>query len=56
MNIGARAFARFLLRQDAQGQFTVLGYVPLEESLRLKAAEIVGKTLPTPSGLATPTE
>lgn len=56
VNIGARAFARFLLRQDAQGQFTVLGYVPLEESLRLKAAEIVGKTLPTPSGLATPTE
>lgn len=55
-NIGARAFARFLLRQDAQGQFTVLGYVPLEESLRLNAAGIVGKTLPTPSGLATPAE
>jgi len=56
VNIGARAFARFLLRQDAQGQFSVLGYVPLEESLRLNAAGIVGKTLPTPSGLATPAE
>ena len=56
VNIGARAFARFMLRQDAQGQFTVLGYVPLEESLRLNAAGIIGKTLPTPSGLATPTE
>jgi len=56
VNIGARAFARFMLRQDAQGQSSVLGYVPLEESLRLKAAEIVGKTLPTPSGLATPAE
>jgi len=56
VNIGARAFARFLLRQDAQGQFTTLGYVPLEESLRLNAAGIIGKTLPTPTGLATPTE
>jgi len=56
VNLGARAFARFLLRQDAQGQFTVLGYVPLEESLRLNAAGIIGKTLPTPSGLATPAE
>jgi ABC-type phosphate transport system substrate-binding protein len=56
VNIGARAFARFLLRQDAQGQFTVLGYVPLEESLRLNAAGIIGKTLPTPTGLATPAE
>jgi len=56
VNIGARAFARFLLRQDAQGQFTTLGYVPLEESLRLNAAGIIGKTLPTPTGLATPAE
>jgi ABC-type phosphate transport system substrate-binding protein len=56
VNIGARAFARFLLRQDAQGQFSVLGYVPLEESLRLNAAGIIGKTLPTPTGLATPAE
>ncbi len=56
VNMGARAFARFLLRQDAQGQFTVLGYVPLEESLRLNAAGIIGKTLPTPAGLATPAE
>ena len=56
VNIGARAFARFLLRQDAQGQFSVLGYVPLEESLRLNAAGIIGKTLPTPTGIATPAE
>ena len=56
VNIGARAFARFLLRQDAQGQFSVLGYAPLEESLRLNAAGIIGKTLPTPTGLATPAE
>jgi len=56
VNIGARAFARFLLRQDAQGQFSVLGFVPLEESLRLNAAGIIGKTLPTPTGLATPAE
>lgn len=56
VNMGARAFARFLLRQDAQGQFTVLGFVPLEESLRLDAAGIIGKTLPTPAGLATPAE
>jgi ABC-type phosphate transport system substrate-binding protein len=56
VNIGARAFARFMLRQDAQGQSSVLGFVPLEESLRLNAAGVVGKTLPTPSGLATPAE
>jgi len=56
VNIGARAFARFMLRQDAQGQFSVLGFVPLEESLRLNAAGVVGKTLPTPTGLATPAE
>ncbi|MEY3496057.1 MAG: hypothetical protein RJA80_279 [Actinomycetota bacterium] len=45
----ARIFLRFLLRLDAQGQLEIYGYFPIAESLRLKAAGIVGKTLPTPS-------
>lgn len=45
----ARIFLRFMLRLDAQGQLEIYGYFPIAESLRLKAAGIVGKTLPTPS-------
>ena len=43
------ATARFFLRQDAQGQLSVLGYGALDESLRLTSAGIVGKNLPLPS-------
>jgi len=44
-----RKFMRFLLRLDNQGQFETFGYFPLTESVRLKAAEIIGKVLPTPT-------
>lgn len=45
----ARVFSRFMLRLDAQGQLEIYGYFPLSESIRLKSAGILGKTLPTPS-------
>ena len=44
-----RKFMRFLLRLDNQGQFETFGYFPLTESVRLKAAGVVGKVLPTPT-------
>jgi ABC-type phosphate transport system substrate-binding protein len=44
-----RKFMRFLLRLDNQGQFETFGYFPLTESVRLQAAGIIGKVLPTPS-------
>ncbi len=44
-----RKFMRFLLRLDNQGQFETFGYFPLTESVRLKAAGIIGKVLPTPT-------
>lgn len=44
-----RKFMRFMLRLDNQGQFETFGYFPLTESVRLKAAGIIGKVLPTPS-------
>jgi ABC-type phosphate transport system substrate-binding protein len=44
-----RKFMRFLLRLDNQGQFETFGYFPLTESIRLKAAGIIGKALPTPT-------
>lgn len=44
-----RKFMRFLLRLDNQGQFETFGYFPLTESVRLKAAGIIGKVLPSPS-------
>lgn len=44
-----RKFMRFLLRLDNQGQFETFGYFPLTESVRLKAAEIIARPLPTPS-------
>ena len=44
-----RKFMRFMLRLDTQGQFETFGYFPLTESVRLKAAGIIGKVLPSPS-------
>ncbi len=44
-----RKFMRFLLRLDNQGQFETFGYFPLTESVRLKAAEIIARPLPSPS-------
>ncbi len=44
-----RKFMRFLLRLDNQGQFETFGYFPLTESVRLKAAEVIARPLPTPS-------
>jgi ABC-type phosphate transport system substrate-binding protein len=44
-----RKFMRFMLRLDTQGQFETFGYFPLTESVRLKAAEIIARPLPTPS-------
>jgi len=44
-----RKFMRFLLRLDTQGQFETFGYFPLTESVRLKAAEIIARPLPTPT-------
>lgn len=44
-----RKFMRFLLRLDTQGQFETFGYFPLTESVRLKAAEVIARPLPTPS-------
>jgi ABC-type phosphate transport system substrate-binding protein len=44
-----RKFMRFLLRLDNQGQFETFGYFPLTESVRLQAAGIIGKVLPTPT-------
>ena len=44
-----RKFMRFLLRLDNQGQFETFGYFPLTESVRLQAAAIIGKVLPTPT-------
>ena len=44
-----RKFMRFMLRLDTQGQFETFGYFPLTESVRLKAAEIIARPLPTPT-------
>lgn len=44
-----RKFMRFLLRLDNQGQFETFGYFPLTESVRLQAAGVIGKVLPTPT-------
>jgi ABC-type phosphate transport system substrate-binding protein len=44
-----RKFMRFLLRLDNQGQFETFGYFPLTENVRLQAAGIIGKVLPTPT-------
>lgn len=44
-----RKFMRFLLRLDNQGQFETFGFFPLTESVRLKAAEVIARPLPTPS-------
>lgn len=44
-----RTFMRFLLRLDAQGQLETYGFFPLTESLRTKAASLIGAVLPTPS-------
>lgn len=44
-----RKFMRFMLRLDNQGQFETFGYFPLTESVRLKAAEIIARPLPSPS-------
>jgi len=44
-----RKFMRFMLRLDTQGQFETFGYFPLTESVRLKAAEIIARPLPSPS-------
>lgn len=44
-----RTFMRFLVRLDTQGQLETFGYFPLTESVRLKAAEIIARPLPTPS-------
>ena len=44
-----RTFMRFLVRLDTQGQLETFGYFPLTESVRLKAAEVIGRPLPIPS-------
>lgn len=46
-NLGARATARYLLRQDSQGSLTLVASLPV--SVRAEALAFVSKGLPTPS-------
>jgi len=48
-NLKTRAFARFLLRQDTQGNIAGGSSLPLPDFLRIKAIEVVEKGLPKPS-------
>lgn len=46
-NLGARATARYLLRQDSQGSLTLVASLPV--SVRAESLAFVSKGLPTPS-------
>ena len=46
-NLGARATARYLLRQDSQGSLTLVASLPV--SVRAEALAFISKGLPTPS-------
>jgi hypothetical protein len=46
-NLGARATARYLLRQDSQGSLTLVASLPV--SVRAEALAFVSKGLPTPT-------
>jgi hypothetical protein len=46
-NLGARATARYLLRQDSQGSLTLVSSLPV--SVRAEALAFISKGLPTPT-------
>ena len=45
-DLQVRYVARFLLRLDAQGSISTGVFSPLEQSIRLKAVEVVAQGLP----------
>jgi phosphate transport system substrate-binding protein len=48
-NLKTRAFGRFLLRQDTQGNIAGGSSLPLPDSIRIKAIEVIEKGLPKPT-------